>query len=217
MRSAVKRGFRQVTCPAGGMSSWRQGKPASSDAEWGSAGYVVGCSQWSSHTMAVEASDVLLGIAETAVGVAGFAGVAAAILLNRTLEREDQFRFLCLFGSSLSVVFLAFTPILAQLAGITGGALWILSSGIFLALTLVALPLALFAQWLAMTKQKMAPTWALLILWAFTLSAPLTQVINLAGLAGKPGPVLFIGGLLAWLGAASVLFIVIVLGRRSDR
>lgn len=167
--------------------------------------------------MAIEASEVLLGIAETAVGVAGFAGVAAAILFSRAFERGDQFRFLCLFASSLSVVFLAFTPILAELSGIAGGALWRLSSVIFLGVIFVALPLAVFTARLTMKAQKMAPVWALVILWTLTLAAPVTQIINLAGVTGSPGAVLFIGGLLAWLGAASVLFIIIVLARRHQR
>ena len=92
-----------------------------------------------------------------------------------------------------------------------------MSSGVFLALSLIALPLALFTARLTMKTQKMAPAWALLILWTFTLCAPITQAINLTGLSGGPGPALFVGSLLAWLGAASVLFIIIVLGRREER
>jgi len=166
--------------------------------------------------MAIDASDVLLGIAETAVGIAGFAGVAAAILFSRAFERGDQFRFLCLFASSLSVVFLAFTPILAELSGMVDSALWSLSSFIFLGVIIVALPLAVFTARLTMKAQQMAPAWALVILWAFTLAAPVTQIINLSGVFGSPGAVLFISGLLAWLGAASVLFIIIVLARRGS-
>jgi len=37
--------------------------------------------------MEVNASDELLGIAQMAVGVAGLAGVAAAILLERSFQR----------------------------------------------------------------------------------------------------------------------------------
>ena len=143
--------------------------------------------------MAVDAPDVLLGLAETAVGIAGFAGVAAAVMLSRSIERDDQFRFLCLFASALSVVFLAFTPVLLELAGIRGERLWAWSSSAFIAVALVALPLAVFTARLAARRQKMAPAWALGILWIFTLAgAARCPFAATPGApprrAGRPGP-----------------------------
>ncbi|MEL7312398.1 MAG: hypothetical protein AAFN07_12855 [Pseudomonadota bacterium] len=161
--------------------------------------------------------DVLLGLAETATGVAGFAGVAAAVMLSRSFERDDQFRFLCLFGSALSVVFLAYTPILLELSGLSGNQLWVWSSGVFIAVVAGALPLAIFTARLAVRQSNMAPRWALGPLWFFTLGAPITQVMNLLGWVGGPDSVLFIVGLLSWLGAAGVLFVIIVLVRRDMR
>jgi hypothetical protein len=161
----------------------------------------------------MDASDVLLGIAETAVGVAGFAGVSAAVMLNRSIQRDDQFRFICLFASSLSVVFLAFVPILLEMSGMADARLWTWSSALFLGVTCVALPLAAFTSRLAIQQKNLAPPWALGILWFFTIAAPTTQVLNLVG---QPGAVLFIAGLLSWLGAAGVLFVIIVLVRQRQ-
>jgi len=159
----------------------------------------------------VDASDILLGLAETAVGVAGFAGVSAAVMLNRTIQRIDQFRFVCLFASSLSVVLLAFVPLLLEMSGIEDRRLWVWSSAFFLGVTCVALPLAAFTSRLAIQQESLAPRWALAILWIFTVAAPATQIINLLS---STGPVLYIAGLLSWLGASAVLFVIIVLARQ---
>jgi hypothetical protein len=158
----------------------------------------------------------LLGVAEIGVGMAGFAGVAAAILLGRSFQRDDQLRFLALFFSTISVVLLAFVPLLLVLGGVAPTALWRWSSAAFLLVAAGGFPLGVTIAREARTFDKVPPKWTVLPLWGLFVAAPMAQVANLIGAAGGPGPVLYLSGLLCWLGAGAILFVIIVLLRPRE-
>ena len=161
----------------------------------------------------LEASEELLTIAQIAVGMAGFAGVAAAILLERSFQRDDQLRFLALFSSTIAVVVLSFLPLLLIRGGLQGAVAWRWASVGFLATSIAALPLSLMIAREAKTFQKVPPKGAFFAVWSLFALAPLLQLTNLFGLLGGPGPVPYLLGLLSWLGAGAVLFVIIVLIR----
>lgn len=165
----------------------------------------------------LDASEELLGIAQIAVGMAGFAGVAAAILLERSFQRDDQLRFLSLFFSTIAVVLLSFLPLLLGHTGMVHESIWRWASAGFLAVALAALPLGVRVAREAQTFEKMPPRWAFLPLWGLFTLAPILQTVNLFGAWGGPGPLPYLVGLLSWLGAGAVLFVIIVLLRSPGR
>lgn len=164
----------------------------------------------------MDASGELLGIAQIAVGMAGFAGVAAAILLERSFQRDDQLRFLALFFSTIVVALLSFLPLLLRHGGIQGGAVWRWASAGFLLVAVASLPLGLAIGREAATFEKVPPRWALPPVWGLFALAPVLQGANVFGLLGGAGPLLYLIGLLAWLGAGAVVFVIIVLVRSPD-
>jgi hypothetical protein len=161
----------------------------------------------------LDVTSELLAIAQIAVGMAGFAGVAAAILLDRSFQRDDQLRFLALFFSTMSVVVLSFVPSLLAHGGVTGPSVWRWASAAFFVWSVISLPLGLTIRREAHTFEKTPPKWAFLPLWGVFFSAPLGQLANLFGWLGGPGPLLYLFGLLAWLMAGAILFVIIVLLR----
>ena len=164
----------------------------------------------------MDALEELLGIAQIAVGMAGFAGVAAAILLERSFQRDDQLRFLALFFSTIAVVLLSFLPLLLVRGGVQGEALWRWASVGFLVVSVATFPLGLTLAREAKTFEKIPPRWAFLSLWGLFAIAPVFQLANVLGLLGGAGSLLYLIGLLAWLGAGAVLFVIIVLLRSPD-
>ena len=155
----------------------------------------------------------LLGIGSVAVGLSGFAGVAAALLLDRDYQRDDQLRFVALLFGTLSVVFLSFVPLLLVRAGMSEVSAWRWSSIVALLFSAGGLPIGLTIYREAHTFDKNPPKWVFLPLWAFFCSGPLAHGLNVAGVLGGPGPALFLTGVLAWLAAGAILFAVIVLLR----
>ena len=80
------------------------------------------------------ASDALGTIAEIAIAVAGFSGVAA--VLGRRSQGEwtplDVFRLRALLLSSFSIVVFCFLPIVLDLTALAPSQIWALSSGAWL-------------------------------------------------------------------------------------
>jgi hypothetical protein len=83
----------------------------------------------------MNASDALATIAEIAIAIAGFSGVAA--VLGRRSQGEwsplDVFRLRELLLSSISIVVLCFVPIVLSLSPLTPSLVWVLSSGVWAA------------------------------------------------------------------------------------
>ena len=161
----------------------------------------------------MDASVELLVIAQVAVGLAGFAGVTAALLLQRDYQRDDQLRFLALMFSTLSVVFLSFVPLLLSRAGLPAVIAWKWSSVAALLVAGGGLPIGLIIRREAHTFRKNPPRWAFLSLWMFFISGPVAQTLNLVGVLRGPGPTLYLTGLLGWLAAGAIMFAIIVLLR----
>lgn len=162
----------------------------------------------------MDAMEELLGIAGVAVGLGGFAGVAAAFLLDRDYQRDDQLRFVALLFGTLSVTFLAFVPILLGRAGLNGEAAWRWSSVVALLVSAGGLQIGLTLVREARTFQKKPPRSVFVPQWILFVSGPVAHGLNLAGVLQGPGPTLYLAGLLAWLAAGALLFAIIVLLRR---
>ena len=159
----------------------------------------------------MEASDELLTIAELAIGLAGFSGVAVAFTRRGGLRPVDRFRFIALFSQALSIVVLAFVPIGFHHAGQVGPALWMGSSAVMLVL-------GVSAAWLLgvrfrpafpadeqFSRQLSTVTYGLPILNLFL------QLANLVGWPMESGALLYLAGLILHLVTAALLFAFLVL------
>lgn len=162
----------------------------------------------------MDAVDELLGIAGVAVGLAGFAGVAAAFLLDRDFQRDDQLRFVALLFGTLSVTFLAFVPLLLNRAGLAARTAWAWSSVVALLVSAAGLQIGLTLAREAGAFEKKPPRWVFIPQWILFVSGPVAHGLNLAGVLDGPGPTLYMAGLLTWLAAGALLFAIIVLLRR---
>jgi hypothetical protein len=77
----------------------------------------------------VEGADALGLIAEVGIAIAGFAGVIAALRApGENMGGYAAFRIGILFGTSAQAVLLALLPVGLHFAGLTGTAIWIISS-----------------------------------------------------------------------------------------
>lgn len=155
----------------------------------------------------------LTSLAEIGVGMAGFAGVAAAVLLGQSYKRDDQLRFISLFVGSVAVIFLSWIPVVLREAGVDETTLWRVSSIIFVVASAAVFPIGNTIRREQHSFEKAPPKWAFFPLWTFWGLAPLLQILNGIGWPFDPGPVPYMVGLLSWLMAAAELFGIIVLLR----
>jgi hypothetical protein len=166
-----------------------------------------------SRRIGVDPFSELTSLAEIGVGMAGFAGVAAAVLLGQSYKRDDQLRFISLFVGSVCVIFLAYVPVVLREAGIAGMTLWRVSSIIFFVVSSSVFPIGNTIRRERHTFEKLPPKWAFFPLWTFWALGPVLQILNAIGWPAEPGPVPYMIGLLSWLLAAAELFGIIVLLR----
>ena len=88
----------------------------------------------------MDGAEALTTVAQIAVGLAGFAGIAIAF--NRRpgeLTALEGYRLILLFATSFGALFLALLPFGLQLLGMPAPALWRLSSALFVGFDLLLL------------------------------------------------------------------------------
>ena len=148
----------------------------------------------------------MLTIAEMAIGLAGFSGVAVAFTRRGGFRQTDRFRFIALFSQALSVVVLAFVPIGFHHAGQVGPALWMGSSAVMLVVWVSSF-------WLLGVRFRPefpADEQFSKQLSAVTYSPPILnvslQVANLVGWPMESGALLYLAGLILYLMTAALLF-----------
>ena len=164
----------------------------------------------------MEASDVLLTIAEMAIGLAGFSGVVLAFTYQGRLRPADRYRFLGLFTQALTVAFLCLVPFGFYHAGYAGDAIWRGSSA-------VAVLFWLFSAWLTAVRlfpefspEEELPRYLGGSIWSLGIINLLLQLANLIAWPMAAGPLLDLVGLVIWFAVAAYFFAVLVLYRRRD-
>lgn len=161
----------------------------------------------------IEGGQVLLTLAEIAVGLAGFSGVVAAFSRTRDFPPEDRVRFLMLVGGTFFVILLALVPFLFELGGMTESETWRWSSGVWLFGLVGFTPLVVAGRRIIVRRGQPAPGWSLLLVAAVSLAAALAQLGNVLGWPYAPGPVPFLLGLMAGLLGSGSIFVYLVLIR----
>jgi hypothetical protein len=160
----------------------------------------------------IQGGDVLLSMAEIAIGLAGFSGVVAAFSQSREFPAADRVRFLMLVGSTFGVVLFAFVPFLLELSGMSEPALWRWASGIWIAGFFVGSPLVLAGRRIIVAKGRPAPNWSVGLVLMVSVAAFLAQFANMMNWF-TPGPVPYLLGLLSGLVGSGAIFVYLVLIR----
>ena len=164
----------------------------------------------------MEASDVLLTIAEMAIGLAGFSGVVLAFTYQGRLRPTDRYRFIGLFTQALTVALLCLVPFGFHHAGQVGTAIWRGSSA-------VAVLFWLFSAWLTAVRlfpefspEEELPKYALGSIWTLGIINLLLQVANVIGWPIEPGPLFYLAGIVLWFAVAAFFFATLILYRRKE-
>jgi hypothetical protein len=164
----------------------------------------------------VEASDVLLTIAEMAIGLAGFSGVVLAFTYQGRLRPTDRYRFVGLFTQALTVALLCLVPFGFHHAGEVGTAIWRGSSA-------GAVLFWLFGAWLTAVRlfpefspEEELPRYGLGTVWSLGIVNLLLQLANVVGWPIAPGPLFYLIGLVLWFAVAAFFFATLVLYRRRE-
>ena len=160
-------------------------------------------------------ADALLTIAEMAIALAGFSAVVAAFTIHGELTPIDRSRFVWLFATAFVTGLLAFVPTILSETGLADVALWRASSGIMVFLWLIfTVPFAV-----GLLRDRRDPAFVPqvfsqrpYILVPSVLNLAL-QLINLWGSVWEPSAAIYLIGTLAWLSAAAIAFMSIVLER----
>ncbi len=160
-------------------------------------------------------ADALFTIAEMAIGLAGFSAVVAAFTTHGELTSTDRSRFVLLFTTAFVAALLAFVPTILNETGLADATLWRTSSGIMILVWLIStVPFAV-----GLLRDRRDPSFVPRvfsqrphILVPSVLNLAL-QLMNLWGGAWEPSAAIYIVGNLAWLAAAAIVFVSIVLER----
>jgi len=99
--------------------------------------------------------DRLFAIVEFGVGIAGFAGVAFAVIYRGKLAEVDRFRVTNILGLSLGAAFFAFVPVVLDETGQSPGHTWRITS-VLLVTFYVAAGVSLPRRMRAFTDQDRA-------------------------------------------------------------
>ncbi len=162
----------------------------------------------------MKAFDQLLTMSELAIGLAGFAGVVVAFARGGKLATIDRWRFAGLLSLAMGAAVMAYVPLLLDLTGVSGPALWRASSGVFLGIGVLFIAIFPSRAIRALREADAPLPWGFL-LPTFGLSAAnlLLQLLNALGWPFNPGPLLFVAGILTWLVVVALFFGILVLGR----
>lgn len=161
----------------------------------------------------IRGGEVLLTMAQVAVGLAGFSGVVTAFSRTRDFPAEDRVRFLMLVGGSFFVILLALVPFILELGGMPERETWRWSSGVWLLGLAGCTPLLVAGRRIILRRGRPAPGWSILLVVVVSLSASLAQLGNVFGWPWAPGPVPFLLGLVAGLVGSGSIFVYLVLIR----
>lgn len=163
---------------------------------------------------AIDAADLLIGLGEVAVTVAGFSGIVAVLGVRSVaqLSLVARARLVNLLVTSLAAAFLSFLPVALQLFDLRPALVWRISSCGLAAFCAVFVTLrAVNVRRLGLGAPDGPRIW---VAWTFVVAlgfAVLAQAANVAGLVGGPSGGPYVLGILALLLIAGLQFALLVL------
>jgi len=161
----------------------------------------------------IQGQDELLTIAEIAVGIAGFSGVAAAFFQQGGLQPVDGRRLINLFSAAFTAIFLAFVPISFGHLGVEGRGLWVASSAVMAGMWFANTGIALWTYRLIQAHVTETTRVPFLMISIPSAANLFVQLANVFGFWWEPGFVPYLFGLLVYLYSAGLIFLYLVLYR----
>jgi hypothetical protein len=161
--------------------------------------------------------ELLLTIAQAALGIAGFSGVMSAFMKRPgKLTSVEIYRVAVLLGVSFGAMFLAFLPSALEALGSSGASLWAEASATMTAFSVVALAAFLLASWrISRQAPEIFNGW---VMGATALGHAVNIVLQLVNAASDvAGPGIFLVGLLWYLFHAALQFSRMLFVQPSDR
>jgi hypothetical protein len=157
----------------------------------------------------VERSEVLLAIAQVALGLAGFGGVFVALRREEqgTREPANAYRLVLLQSSALSTLLLSLLPLGFESVGIPEAAIWALSSGLMAVLigTVSLVAVRMRRRYREEIRAGEEPRVATLT-WMLAVLTVAAQLANAFGLFGARAFGAFLCGLIFLVAFGSYLF-----------
>ena len=160
--------------------------------------------------MDIDSQETLLTIAEVAIAIAGFSGLATIVAMSTSDNQKkiETYRFQGMLINSLLVVFFAFVPILIASFGVGDLDMWRLSSCVFVALIgsrFAIVTLNTMRFWKHGAKKSRA-FYPINLLMCITVAVPTVNIVySLPKLANG----LYLFGLLGLLAISGSLFLVV--------
>ena len=164
----------------------------------------------------MDVRDELLTAAEIAIGLAGFAGVAAVFLQRSDQRLIDRLRFVNLFVLSFATVILAWVPLVIERMGYAGDALWSRSSAVMLLFWFLNAAIAsrVYRGLGEITEVDFRLPMSLALLPGLISLA--VQIVNLGGFLWTPQYLAYLFGIFAYLYSTALSFVYVVLFRPSE-
>lgn len=162
----------------------------------------------------MQATDELLTIAELAITLAGFAGVAVVFAERGRLLRVDRWRFAGILSLAVGAAVMAFVPSTLSLFDVSGQSIWRWSSGIFVVVGLVYVAaVGPRVGRIARDADATVPLLARGTVYMASLLNLIMQLANTVGWPASPQPGIYVVGLLIWITTTAFGFGFIVLVR----
>jgi len=167
----------------------------------------------------MEEKELLLTIAQTALGIAGFSGVMSAFMKRPgKLTTVEAYRVGVLLGISFSAMFLAFLPLLLGAMGSTVPRLWVVASAAMAAFSIVALSIFLLASWrISRQAPEIFNAWVMGATALGHFANIVLQLVNAAHAGGVSASGIYVAGLLWYLFHAAMQFSRMLFIQPADR
>jgi len=162
--------------------------------------------------------DSFSSLMEFAVAIAGFSGITMAVQARNAVVNELQtFRNTNLISFSLFAAFGSAIPQACAHLGATGPQLWSWSSTVFSLVSgvLLIIPFAARSSLSPETRGQLSKT-----IWfpavGGTFVVPTTQLLNVAGAFGEPGPAPLYLGIVWFIFLAALMYARMLIGLRHS-
>ena len=167
----------------------------------------------------MEEKELLLTIAQTALGIAGFSGVMSAFMKRPgKLTSVETYRVGVLLGISFSAMFLAFLPLVLDALGSAAPRLWAGASAAMAAFSIAALTVFLLASWrISRHAPEIFNPWVIGATALGHLANVVLQLVNATDAGGVPAPGIYVTGLLWYLFHAALQFSRMLFIQPADR
>ena len=160
-------------------------------------------------------SDVLILIAELALGYAGFMAIFLIFARRRGhFNSADAFRIRSIISASFFALFGSLLPLILNLYGYEGSLLWSISSTVIAFIGMaIMLPLIYLNISMNNDDREEVGRFYSIAAWGLVVSGELLVAFNALGFLGQPSAAIYVTAMVSLLGVATVNFVAITFRR----